>query len=191
MKKIFIMMACVATMLVGCSKDDDTNKDNNASDTPTVQLKDNQASLDGKVYDVESSVGWQINADDENRYFVDAVNEEFTIRFDLYQSIRDKVVNLADPMSAGTDISLMINREGFYFDQEIHPRDNYVGYTVTIGEEETQGEGSAFRTGTLKVHHTDDSDFSAELTGTLINGRTIDLKVNVPKDSIDIWSSGK
>ena len=90
MKKIFIMMACVATMLVGCSKDDDTNKDNNASDTPTVQLKDNQASLDGKVYDVESSVGWQINF---TQTFMSAFYHS-GCRFILYESFRQTFPSL-------------------------------------------------------------------------------------------------
>lgn len=201
MKKFFLLMACAAMMMVGCEKDnndsDSNNKTNNGGAAPEVNLRDNQASMNGNVIDVQSSVAYQINAQGENRYFVDALcdNPEVSIRLDLYESIVGKTVNLANPQSAGTEISLMVESGDIFLDQEIHPGDGttepYIGYNGTVNGTDVQGEGSMFKSGTLKVARTAETGFVLVCSGVLFNDTEIALRVVVSEADIDVWNANK
>ncbi|MBQ9547383.1 MAG: hypothetical protein IJU90_08880 [Bacteroidales bacterium] len=199
MKKFFFYaIIAAAVLMTGCNKDDDekTTTDNGGSTNTGVNLLDNQAAMNGDVIDITSTVAYQIN-DGENRYFVDAINQDagFSIRFDLYESIVNKTVNLSSPLSAGTDISIMVEMENLYLDQEIHPGDQstepYFAYNGTANGQEFEQQGSMFKSGTLKVSHTQEFGFVLVCTGELFNGMKVDLRIVVPQAEIDVWNSSK
>ena len=190
-------MVAATVLMAGCNKDDDEKTTNNGSTNTESSLLDNQAALNGDVIDVESSVDYQINDGSENRYFVDASNREagLNIRFDLYESIVGKIVDLANPQSAGTDISIMVDMEGIFLNQEIHPgdatTDPYIGYNGNINGDEFDAAGSMFKSGTLKVSHTQEFGFILVCSGVLFNDMKLDLRIVVPQSEIDIQHSSK
>ena len=175
MKKLFYFAFAVLAAFSSASCDDEEEGGSNFSD-----LKYGQAMFNGTVYDVESFLSVNTQQDPAVYASIEAFSmkpeKEEGLNIYFGGEIVNKKIDLAKPQEKTNDMSINVfyrNGEVIIESAEYLMEGKLMSYAG--GEE---GEGSAFKKGTLNVTYDKKSDtVTAELNGTLKDGTEVGVKL--------------
>lgn len=105
--------------------------------------------------------------------------------FDIATPLMGVSINLANPLKAVGKNQFSVQFTDAEWERTYYAMDcveNYV-YSRIEGEEY---ENSGFKEGLVISKH-DSNGFTFQMYGTLLNGKTIAIKVSVPESAVDYW----
>lgn len=183
MKRISMLLVAAFALLAfaGCSKEEE-----NAS--TTIQLENNQISVDGQVYNVTVSLaqtGENFGARTTTIDFA-VPTGEYSGSMNMTAVLENRQIDLVKPTSTvGNnmfDINIMDRTDGA-------PSPHLFAYYVTasefvgfIGDSDIM-EGGCFSSGWTKLTH-DSQNMHYELSGILKDGRKVEIKLNIPESDM-------
>lgn len=184
--KIFILVVAAASIsaLIGCSKENEEQGNSPA----TIQLQNNQMSVDGQVYNIQVSLaqtGENFGAQTTTIDFA-VTTGEYDGSINLTASLENKQIDLANPLAVVGSNLLSIN----LMDRTIvagPPHFFQLGVSEgqvssCVGSNEPQSS-SCFKSGWTQLSH-DKQNMHFELSGVLIDGRKVEIKLNIPENEV-------
>ena len=164
--KMMTLVAAATLLMAACGKD-------------KVAAGDNQAVVDGTVYELESHVSHASNG----FYYVDAAGTQgnrFGFRFDCGESCVGKSIDLSKAV-AGVDYGFGISYGENEYDavsQDCHEGSVY----GSLGEDNV--DHAVYKEGTMSVTN-DSKSFVVSLDGTTTSGIEMSIRVVVPSDQVE------
>lgn len=183
-KKLFygLMALLTSFSLVSCG--DEENEDTSSESKILKELNDNQAYLDGKIFDFDYTLDVrpaQVDGDyvDEGAHYLSINGEGFSGRLDLGTPLVGSTINLANPCPDVKEHQFSIGTEEFSLDVY----DNTVFSHI---QEVNYENESCFSSGSVVIGESA-KEFTFTLAGTLKNGKVLAIKVVVPAAEINVW----
>lgn len=183
---ILLMTAFAVMALVGCTKEEEAEPQNGSP--AAIQLENNQMSVDGRVYDVAVSLaqtGENFGARTTTIDFAVATGE-YDGSIDMTAVLENRQIDLADPLAAVGGNLFDINVMDRVTDS---PTPHLFLLSVSEGQmmsfvgDGQPMSGSCFTSGWTKLSH-DSQSMCYELSGVLVDGRKVEMRLNVPESSV-------
>ena len=160
MKKFFYLMSLSLCMFMGvaalssCGDDDDNvpvnNGDNNGGNNGgTTTLTENYFTINGNTIKANKHVYFSGTNPKDYLVYVSDESENWRFNFTIHEDMLGKTIDLANPQDVTSVITIYAGNDNWDYSQTFSPSGNY--YSGEIGEREVSGQGSAFKSGTLKV----------------------------------------
>lgn len=161
MKKFFYLMSLCLCMFMGaaalssCGDDDDNTTpgggDNNGGNggNTTTELTENYFTINGNKIQAKKYVYFSGTNPKSYLVYVSDESENWRFNFTIREDMLGKTIDLANPQDVTSVINIYAGNDNWAYSQTFSPSGNY--YSGDIGEREVSGQGSAFKSGTLKV----------------------------------------
>lgn len=181
---LMAMLSCFA--FVSCGDDDEPTPENEL----LSKISDNQFLINGKTYDITSSLSVRpanSQSEDVGAHYVDIESDGYYGRFDIGTPLMGISVDLANPSKAVGDLQLSFGITDTNDEYRYVTLDVYSGGLYSVLNDVEMDNQSCFKDGTFLATHTDE-EFTLSIAGHLTNNESFALKIVIPEDQVDYWN---